>query len=98
MANSILIKLNQIGTVTRDDRGHRAGPPLRLHRGHLAIERGDGRHASSPTLRWPPARGRSRPDRPAAPTASAKYNQLLRIEEELGEGAEFLGIESLNFQ
>ena len=27
-----------------------------------------------------------------------KYNQLLRIEEELGEGAEFLGIESLNFQ
>ena len=27
-----------------------------------------------------------------------KYNQLLRIEEELGESAEFLGIESLNFQ
>ncbi len=28
----------------------------------------------------------------------AKYNQLLRIEEQLGQAAEFLGIESLNFQ
>jgi len=27
----------------------------------------------------------------------AKYNQLLRIEEELGAGAAFLGIESLNY-
>ena len=27
----------------------------------------------------------------------AKYNQLLRIEEELGQSAEFLGIESVNF-
>ena len=27
VANSILIKLNQIGTVTRDARRHRAGPP-----------------------------------------------------------------------
>jgi len=27
----------------------------------------------------------------------AKYNQLLRIEEELGQAAEFLGIESVNF-
>ena len=26
----------------------------------------------------------------------AKYNQLLRIEEELGQAAEFLGIESVN--
>jgi enolase len=27
----------------------------------------------------------------------AKYNQLLRIEEELGRGAGFLGIEALNY-
>ena len=27
----------------------------------------------------------------------AKYNQLLRIEEELGQSAEFLGLEALNF-
>jgi enolase len=27
----------------------------------------------------------------------AKYNQLLRIEEELGEGARFLGLEALNY-
>ena len=28
----------------------------------------------------------------------AKYNQLLRIEEELGRAAGFLGIEALNYQ
>jgi len=28
----------------------------------------------------------------------AKYNQLLRIEEELGEGARFLGLEALNYE
>ena len=27
----------------------------------------------------------------------AKYNQLLRIEEQLGQSAEFLGLESLNY-
>ena len=27
----------------------------------------------------------------------AKYNQLLRIEEELGQAAEFLGLEAVNF-
>ena len=38
----------------------------------------------SPTSRSRSARARSRPARPRARTASAKYNQLLRIEEELG--------------
>jgi len=28
----------------------------------------------------------------------AKYNQLLRIEEELDEGARFLGLEALNYE
>ncbi len=28
----------------------------------------------------------------------AKYNQLLRIEEELGQGATYLGLESLNYE
>ena len=27
----------------------------------------------------------------------AKYNQLLRIEEELGDGARFLGLKALNY-
>ena len=27
----------------------------------------------------------------------AKYNQLLRIEEELGQAAEFLGLEAVNY-
>jgi enolase len=27
----------------------------------------------------------------------AKYNQLLRIEEELGQGAVYLGLESVNY-
>ena len=35
--------------------------------------------------------GRSRPGRRRAATASAKYNQLLRIEEELGAAAKYAG-------
>ncbi|WP_317891026.1 hypothetical protein [Edaphobacter bradus] len=40
---------------------------------------------------------RSRPARPPRTDRIAKYNQLLRIEEDLSQSAEFLGIESINF-
>ena len=45
----------------------------------------------SPTSPWPPAPGRSRPARPVARDRTAKYNQLLRIEEALGDGAVYAG-------
>jgi enolase len=68
VANSILIKVNQIGTVSETLE---------------AIELGR-RYGYTSIIA-------SRTDR------IAKYNQLLRIEEELGQSAEFLGLESLNF-
>jgi enolase len=96
-ANSILIKLNQIGTVTETidaiELGrrygytsvisHRSGETEDSFIADFAVATGAGQIKTGSA---------SRTDR------ICKYNQLLRIEEELGESAEFLGIESLNFQ
>ena len=96
VGNSILIKLNQIGTVTETfeaiDLGrrygytsiisHRSGETEDTFIADFAVATGVGQIKTGSA---------SRTDR------IAKYNQLLRIEEELGQGASFLGIESLNF-
>ncbi len=94
-ANSILIKVNQIGTVTETLEAielarrfgytsiisHRSGETEDTFIADLAVGMGAGQIKTGSA---------SRTDR------IAKYNQLLRIEEELGQGAEFLGIESVN--
>ncbi len=96
VANSILIKLNQIGTLTETfeaiDLGrrygytsiisHRSGETEDTFIADLAVATGAGQIKTGSA---------SRTDR------IAKYNQLLRIEEELGQGAVFLGIESINY-
>src|SRR5271166_5802393 len=96
VANSILIKLNQIGTITESleaiDLGrrygytsvisHRSGESEDTFIADLAVATGVGQIKTGSI---------SRTDR------ISKYNQLLRIEEELGGGAVFLGLESLNF-
>ncbi len=89
-ANSILIKINQIGTLTetleaiklaRDNNyttiiSHRSGETEDTTIAHLAVGTNSGQiKAGAP----------SRTDR------VAKYNELLRIEEELGKSAQFLG-------
>ncbi len=86
--------MNQIGTLTETldaiEMAKRAGctavcsPPLRRDRGH----------DSSPTWWSPPTPGRSRPARRARTDRVAKYNQLLRIEEMLGEIAEYPGLKA----
>ena len=95
-ANSILIKVNQIGTVTETLEAielgrrfgytsiisHRSGETEDTFIADLAVATGAGQIKTGSA---------SRTDR------IAKYNQLLRIEEELGQAAQFLGIESLNF-
>jgi enolase len=95
--NSILIKVNQIGTVSETLEAielgrrygytsvisHRSGETEDTFIADLAVATGAGQIKTGSA---------SRTDR------IAKYNQLLRIEEELGQSAEFLGIESLNFQ
>ena len=96
VANSILIKVNQIGTVTETleaiDLGrrygytsvisHRSGESEDTFIADLAVATGVGQIKTGSC---------SRTDR------IAKYNQLLRIEEELGPGAVYLGLESLNY-
>ena len=96
VGNSILIKLNQIGTVTETCEAielgrrygytsiisHRSGETEDTFIADFAVETGAGQIKTGSA---------SRTDR------IAKYNQLLRIEEELGQGASFLGLESLNY-
>ena len=90
IANSILIKLNQIGTVTETLEAirmasaagytavvsHRSGETEDAFIADLVVATGAGQIKTGSA---------SRTDR------IAKYNQLLRIEEELGSGAQFLG-------
>ena len=96
VANSILIKVNQIGTVTETLEAielgarygytsvisHRSGETEDTFIADLAVATGVGQIKTGSC---------SRTDR------IAKYNQLLRIEEELASGAAFLGLESLNY-
>jgi enolase len=96
VGNSILIKLNQIGTITETleaiDLGrrygytavisHRSGESEDTFIADLAVATGVGQIKTGSV---------SRTDR------ISKYNQLLRIEEELGGGAVYLGLESLNY-
>jgi len=97
VANSILIKVNQIGTVseTLDSIdlarrngytsiiSHRSGESEDTFIADLAVATGAGQIKTGSA---------SRTDR------IAKYNQLLRIEEELGPAARLLGVKALNYR
>lgn len=97
VANSILIKVNQIGTVSETfdaiDLGrrngytsvisHRSGETEDAFIADLAVATGAGQIKTGSA---------SRTDR------IAKYNQLLRIEEELDGAARFLGLKALNYK
>ena len=91
VGNSILVKLNQIGTVSETLDAIAMARDGRLHDDHLApLGRDRGRHDRRPGCR---AR---RPGQIKTGSASrsdrvAKYNQLMRIEEELGAGARYAG-------
>ena len=97
VANSILIKVNQIGTVSEtldaidlarrngytSVISHRSGESEDTFIADLAVATGAGQIKTGSA---------SRTDR------IAKYNQLLRIEEQLGESARFLGLKALNYK
>jgi enolase len=92
--NALLVKVNQIGTLTDTldaiDLARRAGwASMMSHRSgetedvtiaHLAVATGVGQIKTGA-----PARGER----------TAKYNELLRIEEQLGSGARYPGLEAL---
>lgn len=95
VGNSILIKVNQIGTISETLEAislarrygytsvisHRSGETEDSFIADLAVATGAGQIKTGSA---------SRTDR------ICKYNQLLRIEEELGQGAEFLGRAAVN--
>jgi enolase len=89
-ANSILIKLNQIGSLTETlnavDMAHRAGwTSMTSHRS------GETEDATIADLAVATNAGQIKTGAPARTDRVAKYNQLLRIDEELGEAAIFAG-------
>ncbi len=95
VGNSILVKVNQIGTISEtldaielarrngytSIISHRSGETEDTFIADLAVGTGAGQIKTGSA---------SRTDR------IAKYNQLLRIEEELGQTAEFLGRDAVN--
>ena len=97
IANSILIKLNQIGSVSEtldainlahQNRyttviSHRSGETEDTFIADFAVATGAGQIKTGSA---------SRTDR------ISKYNQLLRIEEELGPAARYLGLKALNYR
>ena len=96
VANSILIKVNQIGTVSEtldaidlarrngytSVISHRSGETEDTFIADLAVATGAGQIKTGSA---------SRTDR------IAKYNQLMRIEQELGGTARFMGLSALNY-
>ncbi len=89
-ANSLLVKVNQIGTLSETldaiAVAHRAGYTTMLsHRS------GETEDTTIADLSVAVNAGQIKSGAPARSERVAKYNQLLRIEEELGDAAEFIG-------
>ncbi len=92
-ANSILIKLNQIGTLTETlnaiEMAARAG-----YTAVVSHRSGETEDTTIADLVVATYAGQIKTGAPARSERVAKYNQLLRIEEELGDMAEFRGLKS----
>lgn len=90
VANSILIKLNQIGTLTETlnsiEMANRAG-----YTAVVSHRSGETEDVTIADLVVAVNAGQIKTGAPARSERVAKYNQLLRIEEELGEVAEYRG-------
>src|SRR5262249_31683 len=90
VANSILVKVNQIGTLTETletmDLAKKAGyTTVMSHRS------GETEDVTIADLAVATNAGQIKTDAPCRGESTAKYNQLLRIEEELGRKAVFAG-------
>src|SRR5699024_9318533 len=89
-ANSLLVKVNQIGSLTETldavDLAHRSGfTAMMSHRS------GETEDTTIADLAVATNCGQIKSGAPARGERVAKYNQLLRIEEELGEAARYAG-------
>ena len=90
VANSILVKVNQIGTLTETIEAVR----LAQASGYTAVmshRSGETEDTTIADLAVALGTGQIKTGAPARSDRVAKYNQLLRIEEELGTRAEYPG-------
>jgi enolase len=89
-ANSLLVKVNQIGTLTETldavDLAHRSG-----YRCMMSHRSGETEDTTIADLAVATNCGQIKAGAPARSERVAKYNQLLRIEEELDEAARYAG-------
>jgi enolase len=96
VGNSILIKVNQIGTVSET----LDAIDLARRNGYTAVishRSGETEDTFISDFAVATAAGQIKTGSASRTDRVAKYNQLLRIEEELGEGARFLGLKALNY-
>jgi enolase len=90
VANSILIKVNQIGTLSET----LAAMRMAEEAGHTAVmshRSGETEDTTIADLAVATGCGQIKTGAPSRSDRTAKYNQLLRIEEALGADAEFPG-------
>ena len=92
-ANALLVKVNQIGTLTETldavAMAHKAG-----YRSMMSHRSGETEDTTIADLAVSASCGQIKTGAPARSERVAKYNQLLRIEEELGAAAKYAGREA----
>ena len=90
-ANALLVKVNQIGSLTETldavEMAHKAG-----YRSMMSHRSGETEDTTIADLAVATASGQIKTGAPARSERVAKYNQLLRIEEELGAKAKYAGM------
>ncbi|MFZ2057177.1 MAG: phosphopyruvate hydratase [Acidimicrobiales bacterium] len=90
VANAILVKANQIGTLT-ETLGTVATATRASYRSVISHRSGETEDSFVADLAVATNCGQIKTGAPARSERVAKYNQLLRIEEQLGGSAEYLG-------
>ncbi len=92
-ANAVLIKVNQIGSLTETfdavDLSHRNG-----YRTMMSHRSGETEDTSIADLAVATGAGQIKSGAPARTDRTAKYNQLMRIEEELDDAARYAGADA----
>jgi enolase len=95
VANSILIKVNQIGTLTETleaiEMAHRAG-----YTSVISHRSGETEDTTIADIAVATNSGQIKTGSLSRSDRLAKYNQLLRIEEELGDAAEYRGKDAIS--
>ncbi|MBW3618635.1 MAG: phosphopyruvate hydratase [Actinobacteria bacterium] len=90
VANAVLVKVNQIGTLTETlttmETAHRAG-----YANMVSHRSGETEDATIADIAVAVNAGQIKAGAPARSDRVAKYNQLLRIEEHLGDAARYAG-------